>query len=161
MTVDKQKVIAELRKYLDFPKTRGRLSEVKTYVEDTGDLRQCTCFCIEGVFCEVATKLSFEGRYVRAGAKTFFTRGGERFDYLPPGQVFNFLGIPRFVSSSEVKKAGFEEFLGKGCRGYSIYTTPNKKGLDYSWHTLNDHSTLSIKQLVELACNLLQKADHG
>jgi hypothetical protein len=147
MTISKDKVREALRAEKGSTKTKGWLAK-------TVDSK--LCFCIEGVFCEVATKLGYKGKFEKQ-------RGGSAFNFTPtdsilkntyqykvlqlaPREVFDFLGIPTHVPNkclSDRTLAEVEALSGFDATGRSL------------WHIINDSSSLSLDQLIELAIKVL------
>lgn len=112
------------------------------------------CLCIEGLFCEVAVKLGFEGKFLERkingekDEKAFHLNvQGAWHGGWAPIEVFKFLGISRKVSYNEIKAAGFELREGIDAK---------LKSIDYiNWHTLNDDTDLTLDDLIDLAVKQL------
>lgn len=163
-------VIKELRNYADRRKVCGVLSSIRQTVSEAPE----TCFCIEGVFCEVASKLGYQGEFVTEErqlpihfalgeasnyerlnpGRHFLRNGRQKFRSRAPNDIFPYLGLPTVVPLSELERKGLKALLYKHIWGAIRHT---EKGDGFTWHALNDASDLSLKELTQLACDLLEK----
>lgn len=111
------------------------------------------CFCIEGLFCEVAVELGFEGKFIERKAlterETAFSLNikGAWHGGWAPLEIFTFLGMPRKVKYSDIKAAGVK---------LTEKTEESFKGMaSISWHTLNDDTDITLDALIDLAVKQL------
>lgn len=160
MTIDKKLVIKELQNYLETDKLVGVLSANKRL---PGSKELKTCFCIEGVFCDAASVLGYDGKFITESDKRSRVfihqpvggyQRGTKFRCNAPQQVYSYLGIPYVVPLALVREAGLAEKLHP-----TIYfkTFFRGAGEAVSWDSLNDKSSLTLKELLSFTCNLLEK----
>jgi hypothetical protein len=152
--MDKAVVIKELQNYLESEKIVGVLSGIKKL---PGSEEPKTCFCIEGVFCDVASKLGYEGKFVTESDKrsrVFVYQKRTELRCNAAQQVYYHLGIPYVVPLVDIREAGLKDRLNN--RIY--YRTFFRDGHEaVSWPALNDESNLTLRELIDFTCNLLQK----
>lgn len=123
------------------------------------------CYCIEGIFCEAAVQLGYEGKFLEPSTKTFvsevdkekpqpfsfFAHNG--FRSVAPETVFEFLGLPRELKPEDLSKHG----LNKDEIVHQNRELGGRIGDNFEWNFIHDCTKTTLKELVDAALAILSK----
>jgi hypothetical protein len=154
-----KQVVNQLQSYSHFEKDSETLLTLKKV--DEGLIPESACLCIEGVFCQAAIKLGFEGEFLPddtvprfdddEDTQMMFVQNKARH-ITAPSEVFEFLGLPKYLEHKQLKQLGLNSQVIKNIRQISGGNEDEN-----NWFVVNDMSEVSLKDLLSLACKLVKE----
>lgn len=156
----KEKVLAALAKY----KTATEYKKIRFVLHSLRGKEKC--YCIEGIFCEIAAELGYPGWYVfsrpassKISVHAFVPKHlasppSETNETKAPKEIWSFLGIPETVDHKFLRNLGgvYERGLEEV---WHVMADLVPDGAS-TWYELNDCSELTIRDLLGLAEQLLK-----
>jgi hypothetical protein len=153
MNPSPKEVQAALQKYSGAPQLRGWLSRITESKE---------CFCIEGVFCNVSIELGSSGCFIRKGngnSLKCFVSGEYKSITAAPDFVFDHLSLPRTVTKEEILAAKCGKDVIETIKKNAPIVSAHRDRFSWSW--LNDEAEVSLRDLIFVACSVLEKLPEG
>lgn len=162
-----EQIRTQLRKYAPYTKAKNFLF----YLKDRGQpiTAKNTCFCIEGVFCQVAIDLGLDAKFTAdddykvededlpgaTGKEVLMDFVGPSSQHsmksAAPDEVFRFLGLPRFITKKDLSDLGAnKEDLQKTLDHIRLSGTSF-----IHWFIANDVTEVPLRDLISLACKLV------
>lgn len=160
----KEKVLSALAKYKSAPEYR----KIRFVLHSLRGKEKC--YCIEGIFCEIAAELGYPGHYIlsrpvssrlgKTSVHAFVPKDcelstpSEISETKAPEEIWPWLGLPRSVDHKFLLNLGgaYEEGLRELQHTLGDYTYDSRS----TWYELNDCSQLTIRELLSLAEQLLK-----
>lgn len=154
----KDQVLKELAKY-----SKLHLEKAKFHLAML--IQGKKCYCIEGVFCEIASNLGLPGEYVLQTDDTGsiyqfrLDVNGPQSDSecIAPEEIWSFLGLPTTVKTGFV--AGLGERYADALVNSEVPVYMSKSHNRAKWFTYNDQTDLTIPELLKIAEKVLEQGD--